>query len=164
MRKYTPAIKGGETCAYCGEAATGYDHFIPYCLAGENTPLYPACIECNSIAGSRVFDSLSAKRSYIHARLRKRYKAAIRSADWTQDELSQLEPKLKSIVIEKLRLREVIIRRLSFRLPQNYGEAKCKCCKSVFSRKRDWQSFCCPDCRINYFRGTQSRLQRGLKD
>jgi 5-methylcytosine-specific restriction endonuclease McrA len=60
--------KGEIPCAYCfQEWATGYDHLLPLAAGGldmkEN--LVPCCKKCNSILGSRVYESYFMKREFI---------------------------------------------------------------------------------------------------
>jgi len=56
------------TCVYCGHMAVGLDHIIPrgHRMSTDNDDnLVAACSRCNTIAGSKFFNSLNEKRAYV---------------------------------------------------------------------------------------------------
>lgn len=58
----------GSMCFWCREEpATCIDHCIPYSWDQNNDidNLVPACITCNALAGSKMFESVEHKRQYI---------------------------------------------------------------------------------------------------
>lgn len=57
-------------CAYCDGLADTVDHIIPYayCQTHDRDNLVACCLDCNLIAGDKIFESLSAKREFIRAR------------------------------------------------------------------------------------------------
>lgn len=54
-------------CVYCGDAASEVDHILPYSYKINNSDsnLVASCKICNLIAGSKIFDNFSLKKSYI---------------------------------------------------------------------------------------------------
>ena len=70
-------------CFYCGYEADVVDHIIPYAYGGtdDDNNLIAACSICNSIAGSRVFDTLDEKRNWIREQygpwMERRYRAML---------------------------------------------------------------------------------------
>ena len=88
--------KLGQTCVYCGEKATCIDHIIPwsYCRSSEPTNLVPSCQECNSVAGSTVFDTFEMKRDYILGKIHKRRNKLI--SIWLKEDFDDLGHTLRS--------------------------------------------------------------------
>lgn len=57
-------IPVGVSCTYCDDAATCWDHVIPYSL-DPNGPLTPSCQPCNLILSNKVFNSLEDRKKYV---------------------------------------------------------------------------------------------------
>lgn len=116
---------GALVCVYCGEIADTKDHFIPRAFVkrvrelGWHDPstflLVPACKECNSTAGSEVFALLKDKRNYIHNCYKRRYKKILEMPDWTQSELNELGPTLKSSVLQGINAKKRLKARLRWK-------------------------------------------------
>ncbi len=95
-------------CFYCGMPAEGRDHFVPRVfvevmrsagiVARRSNVIVPACQECNSTAGSEVFATVGAKRSYIRAAYRKKYARLISAPHHSEEELAELGHGLRSRV------------------------------------------------------------------
>ena len=66
VRKHRKNKMGGQTCVYCGEDATGYDHIIPKTNGGtdDKENLVPCCPDCNRQKNNRSLESFlnSSKR------------------------------------------------------------------------------------------------------
>jgi hypothetical protein len=111
-------------CTYCGQPATSRDHVVPRVfrasLDGLNGVDYdrrlpdtvPACRECNSVLGSRLFPTVVAKRHAMHAALLTRYAKLLVAPNWTQAELDELGPGMRSSVIAMIDAKEHIRERL----------------------------------------------------
>ena len=65
-------------CCYCGESEECQDHFLPLSMAccmedtmdvSSGKYLLPSCLECNLIAGAKIFDSFKEKFEYIQDRI-----------------------------------------------------------------------------------------------
>ncbi len=62
------AATTGGRCAYCGERpATTHDHVRPKSRGGTGTAtnLVPACDECNTRKGDRLFSSLETAKRWL---------------------------------------------------------------------------------------------------
>lgn len=96
-------------CIYCGEAANSRDHFIPTSfvktmedIGFTRTVIVPACVECNSTAGSQVFRTMREKRQYVHECYRAKYAKLLEAPDWSDDELNELGDTLRGHVLSGL--------------------------------------------------------------
>ena len=116
-------IKNGGICVYCGVRATTLDHFVPLSVVAMLSDvlneisgrfLVPACGECNSIAGNKVFKTIAAKRRYIQEKLRKKYRLVLVMPEWTEEQKESLGWNMKTAVAEGLAKREWIKARLSW--------------------------------------------------
>lgn len=113
-----------KLCVYCGEPANGRDHVIPRAFqqriedfgwAKRRKLIVPACGECNSTAGSKVFLTLREKRRYIHDRYRERYRKLLEAPNWTQEEIDELGPTLRTTVVRSQHAKDLIRARLAWR-------------------------------------------------
>lgn len=114
-----------EPCVYCGMPADTRDHFIPqafvYKIADFGVPIndliVPACRECNSTAGDRIFKSLKEKRIYIKRRYLKKYRHILDAPGWTKAEINELGPGLllQSYVKRSQELKKLTWQRLNWR-------------------------------------------------
>jgi len=117
------AAHNAEPCIYCGQRANSRDHVIPKRMRevlelryGPNWGRFfdvpntvPACLECNQIAGAKLFPTISAKRRYIQKRLEVKYKKLLEAPDWEDDEISELGYSLK-IYIQNIQIAKDIMR------------------------------------------------------
>ena len=114
----------GEQCVYCGQRASAEDHVIPRShiakllgiLTLPKLVTVPACSECNSLVGAKLFKTLGAKRRYIQARLRKKYHRVLKMPNWSFREMEQITcPNLLAQIQNGLRQREVLRSRVRWR-------------------------------------------------
>jgi hypothetical protein len=115
----------GDYCIYCGEHADTEDHVIPRSHIAKLLGLIalpkqlitvPACSNCNTIAGAKIFKSIGAKRRYILNRLRTKYRKVLEIPNWSEAELESIECRnLKTAILTGLALRDQLRRRLSWR-------------------------------------------------
>jgi|SRR5215469_662094 len=118
-RNLSYLLRDGDVCAYCGEIATSVDHVFPWRQVGEDTPLVPACVECNSIGGANLFETFDEKRDYIQAEIMKKY-AKILRCDFVEEELIEFGPVLGLFVRQGLTQRAIILERISYDFPPHY--------------------------------------------
>ncbi len=119
----------GDHCVYCGERANTEDHVIPrshiakllgIIALSKQLITVPACSECNSIAGAKLFPGIGAKRRYILGRLRVKYKRVLEMPNWSETELESIECRnLKTAILTGLALRDRVRRRLNWRNVKN---------------------------------------------
>jgi hypothetical protein len=133
---------GQGACVYCGTPANGFDHFVPLSalvmLADSLTQipgkvLVPACRECNLIAGRDVFPTIAAKRRFIHARLRRKYRRILAIPEWRDRELAELGPSLEKYVRSGQDTRRWLLARLAWRNTSNSEPATLAAIRSPFA-------------------------------
>lgn len=116
-------------CVYCGAPATTEDHFVPLSVAAAMVEvgqfpngalvIVPACMECNSLAGAKVFRSIGSKRRYIHERIEVKHWEALAMPEWNEQELAEIGATMREYVLAGLREKEYTLRRLSWRNRDN---------------------------------------------
>jgi len=109
-------------CFYCGLPADTVDHIIPRVVvtalmdiqftAGRMT--VPACRECNSALGAKVFSDPLEKKRWIKVWLRQRYKRVLQMPPWSESELAELQFNLREMTEAALRLKELIKSRIAW--------------------------------------------------
>ena len=107
-------------CYYCGLIATSIDHFIPQTLTKrgfltDEQLLIPACRECNSILGARVFRTLALRREAAKEGIRKKYRKFLNLPDWEIEEIEDLGWTLKSVIKRGQALKHLTRQRLAWR-------------------------------------------------
>ena len=89
-------------CVYCGLPAGTKDHLIPKTWTGEarrhRVAVVPACAECNSAIGDRHGFGVHERRGVAHDHLRRKHRRVLAAPDWTQADLDELGPGLRSSV------------------------------------------------------------------
>lgn len=113
-----------EHCAYCGQPAGVSDHVIPHCFysvqkrergAGSAWGLKtPACLECNSLLGAFLFETLFERCKWLNRRLWKRYKRVLRLPRWDAEEIGELRYSLRTFVAGKQTERAVAMERVAW--------------------------------------------------
>lgn len=116
-----------DRCEYCGEPAQARDHVVPRAfrraldgtrelmvLLARMPDTVPACHECNGIIGADVFDSLDEKRTEIQRRLARRYRRLLCMPQWDDDELNELQGRVRETVVAAEHTRRVLAIRLSW--------------------------------------------------
>lgn len=58
--------------------------------------LVPACSECNTLLGSLLLTSVEARAAYLAGKLEMRYRKLLKSPKWTEEELEEVGPTLRS--------------------------------------------------------------------
>lgn len=108
------------TCYYCGHPATCEDHAIPHSLLarvdvtrnGYGVDTLPSCTECNTLLGSKVFDTLAERKGYLSKQLRKRHKRDLVAPQWSDSELAELAYNLRERALATRFFHSDIVRRL----------------------------------------------------
>jgi len=117
--KYTKALFNTgdvQICSYCGDIADTKDHVFPLRWADNQEKgqmiIVPACLSCNTMAGSRKFSDIYEKLVWLHERIKRKHKAVLHMPDWTQEELQEVSPEMQEYIQGQLNLRERILERV----------------------------------------------------
>lgn len=87
----------GENCLYCGETATTDEHFPPHSLTLRGW-IFPACFECNVLAGVKFPTDLARRIAYVKARLKNRYARDLRHPHWSAREMIGMSENFVSMI------------------------------------------------------------------
>lgn len=111
-----------RACYYCRAPADITDHVPPQSARPRIRELgltvkfpeieIPACHECNLLLDARALWTLELRKRFIKGALAKRYAKYLRMPTWSDRELSELGPLLKSSVLGALMMKMIIEERL----------------------------------------------------
>lgn len=125
-RRYVKfAPYGDNVCSYCGDPADTLDHCPPLMLAylrgtdwfdvrGLRFYLFPACRECNSSLGQCRKLSLDDRRELLRKKYWRKYWRVVDAADWSEAEVDDLGPNLRSVLNDLPQKRAWVRRRMRF--------------------------------------------------
>ncbi len=127
--------RGGRyPCFYCGVNSSSIDHFIPQSFQKTLTQFgdiqsapqqvvddilrkqkfLPACRECNSMASDGVFETPDQKKSFVKAKIARRFERILLLPDWSEEDISGLNYELQKSVRGGLADREMVRQRLKW--------------------------------------------------
>ena len=98
-------------CFYCGVPSNTPDHVWPRSQGGRKT--VPCCKECNVLLSAKTFSTIEDRVGYLKCRLATRYRKALATPDWTDEELGELGYNLRRKLRGRLILRGYIRERLA---------------------------------------------------
>ena len=118
-------------CYYCGVTASGIDHVVPQkllrgaVLAGDLDSYFDmtghgrilevdSCQQCNSILGAKFDSSLAERKARVKARLKQKLAHDLAMPDWSEDQLNELSPDLRTWVVQGLLRREIARSRINW--------------------------------------------------
>jgi hypothetical protein len=105
-------------CIYCGLSKDVLDHALPYSrrnsVVAVSRILVPACNECNSLLASAFQETLDERIKEAKWRLQCKYSKIISIPNWTTEELSDLNERLREGVIRSIDLKKLIVYRIAF--------------------------------------------------
>jgi len=106
-------------CFYCGDdSSITRDHVIPV-SSGAGPRSYnskdtiPCCSECNSLLGNKSLTTVEERACYLAERIAERYRSTLKAQEFSESELLQLGPRLKSTVQATLNHKKFIAARVS---------------------------------------------------
>jgi len=113
-------------CFYCGLPATGVDHVLPQSLSdrSEWIPhrirrfrwlIVPACQQCNSALGDRIFDTMQERIRSAKAHIRKKYAKYLSIPEWSDDQLHGLGQRMRQFVEAGIFKKQLTEERLRWR-------------------------------------------------
>jgi hypothetical protein len=101
-------VCGVDPCVYCGVISSEYDHVPPLVVVEQLSTCsidladlrkYPACHECNGMLGASLLGGLRERRTLVRERLANKYAHFLWMPAWSEDELSELEPRFADDVL-----------------------------------------------------------------
>lgn len=111
-------------CYYCGQPGITVDHVPPISLRSRLGELglndrytfheVRACHECNVLLGARPLYTLTDRKRFMKRTLRRRYARFLRLPIWTDAQLAELGPTLKSSVLSAILTAEIVHKRLNW--------------------------------------------------
>jgi len=115
-------------CYYCGMPALTIDHTIPKIilkslagqrkvleeLIGERKLTVSSCRECNSLLSSSYQKTLIERKSYLKFKLTYKYQKLLDMPKWTKEEIKELGPDLKQDIINTMKQKKLIQKRLKW--------------------------------------------------
>ena len=108
-------------CVYCGEPEECQDHFLPISIAcnlddifdcSSGKWLLPSCIDCNSIAGAKVFNSFQEKFDFIQDMI----KSKTWNGNLTDEELTEYGYVLRTTFLREKQQNERNQRRIKWQI------------------------------------------------
>lgn len=121
--RYVFHNKESSVCVYCGELSQSIDHVPPKAARSLITSKIdpgiefievPACLECNSALTDRPLWDIYSRKKFIRKYLARRYKKFLRQKSWSDEELSELGPTLRRIVVNGMYIKNKILSRISY--------------------------------------------------
>src|SRR5215469_2802976 len=100
-------------CLYCGEPSQVLDHFPPH-FCGLHGYLFPACSECNLIAGVNYPQDLEMRIQYVKDRIYVKYFTVLNMPSWSEDEIQELGIELQHNIRYNLAKKQNIEQRLKW--------------------------------------------------
>jgi hypothetical protein len=111
-------------CIYCGLEATQRDHLIPEPWSGPairpHVLTVPACRECNNSINDSLTFSITKRREIAHEHIYRRHGKWLRCKYFTNEELEEMGPNLRSTVHEGHIMRAITEARVSWPHDQFY--------------------------------------------
>lgn len=126
--RYTPLGQIGDPCTYCGAPSESMDHIPPIwsctSLADDHIPhdpshfvKVPACQQCNSHLGGKMFLTVAERRRSVRSYLRSKYARLLRMPLWDEDELAEMSP----IFAQHIRACSHEVERIRRRIAATFG-------------------------------------------
>ena len=117
-----------NVCTYCGVVCDSVDHVVPRHLLQRAGELgldlskvvrireweVPACHECNSSIGGKIFATLAERRACAHDHIRRKYASYLCTPNWSESELREMGTVLRRDVEAGIRLRDWARKRLAW--------------------------------------------------
>lgn len=105
-------------CVYCGLPSAGKDHLLPRSLTGDArrqlVAVVPSCAECNSAINDTPTASITQRRAIAHGSIRRRKRGILAAPTWTDGDLAELGPTLRSAVRARQDVKRATLLRLGW--------------------------------------------------
>ena len=115
--------EGWVECIYCGLPSNQRDHVPPlsrveqYQQIGLKQEFYikvPSCAECNHMASDFLQDSIFDRIEFVKDKIARKSSRLLRSAEWSDKELEELGPILRSQVAEASVKKKIAVSRIDY--------------------------------------------------
>ncbi len=109
------------TCIYCGEPGRDRHHYKESVANSGQKRSYrkgetlPACRECNLLIGS-LTPTYTETCYLLYDKVSNRHKNVLSIPNWEQEDLKELEGRLRRTTVSKIRKKKLIMERLDFLL------------------------------------------------
>lgn len=120
-KAFIQKCRDNTRCLYCGSTKEVRDHFLPVCFLTpwgrsykDKNNIVPACHECNSLKGSKIFFEINEVRQFLQDRIAKKYKSTLDFPYWTPEELRKVSPRLRRSIKVRMLAREWVMERLAW--------------------------------------------------
>lgn len=119
-------LNGMGFCVYCGDRyPETVDHVPPLSWVDSYGTEYfvdkdiqllkvVSCSECNAALGDKPYFTVRQRKSYISMHLRKKFDQVIQNRPWEDDEIDELDGRLKEYIQVQHEMRLLLERRLDF--------------------------------------------------
>ena len=144
--------KGGR-CIYCGERASVIEHLVPLCFlesrkrkTSDRFLRSESCHDCNQLLGSRFFETLDDRISWVNERLRGT-NGKIKVPQWTAEELSEMGYAIRSHISKQQQIKLLATRRACWvNTPEyvNLREDLARQCEDQYPENHDLLNFMAP--------------------
>jgi hypothetical protein len=109
-------------CTYCGAwDGDNRDHVIPASYS-QSVPYrkktfrqkdtVPCCQECNVLLGARLCFTIPSRAAYLLGTYERRYKKLLNQPDWSDEEIEELGPSLRTSTIQSMKDKNEVRRQL----------------------------------------------------
>ena len=96
-------------CTYCGEHGDSLDHVIPHSYdhvykkrSYNRKEVVPACTECNSLLGNKLYFTIKDRAGYLHSKYQKRYKKILAYPVWDEEDLDEMSDNFRKSIVAGL--------------------------------------------------------------
>ncbi|MFW1504032.1 hypothetical protein ACEWBU_24585, partial [Vibrio parahaemolyticus] len=80
----------------------------------------PSCSNCNSLASDEPHTNIYERQAYVKDKIKAKFGKYLKQPDWEDDEIAELDYRLKQSVISALEMKYLVIYRLEYGVERNY--------------------------------------------
>lgn len=104
-------------CTYCGAwDGNNRDHVVPASYNQNkkhfNCDTVPCCGECNVLLGDRLYFTVPSRAAYLLGTYERRYKKLLSQPDWSDEEIEELGPSMRTSIIQSMKDKKEVRRQL----------------------------------------------------
>jgi len=115
-------------CYYCGVPAEEKEHTVPFSYIDElkrledmgvavivpKQILVYACRECNMLLGGNYYGTPKQRKAELKIKLAKKYRKLLTAPDWDDDEIEELDGRIREYVVIYEEAKKVTLKRLQY--------------------------------------------------